>query len=681
MNKSEFSYVGNAGDFIDLIIINLNRLYFGYVKGTVKSTSVKLLKFSGESCLSILQILCKEFDGEFYFSGDDEKTLNFVNILGIDTGLTFEYKSGLHTIKRETSNPENLITRLYVFGSERNIPSDYRSGIGRLMFEVDSKNYIEDNIATYGVIERTVYFDDIYPHRDGTISWVDGSDVLKFKDSGMDFDLNSYLLPGITAKIHFQSGNLMGYEFEVSAYDNATKQFTIIAFKDKHGLELPNATLKPAVDDTYVIIDIKLPQGYIDTAETALYDKAVLYLAKHSNPKVNYVVEPDEHYFKTNDIVVDIGDQVTIVDSDLNVDEKFRIVELTRSVCYPYRYVLKFNKINYVPKSIEKIIVDNEEEKRDLHQINRDWTEKTLLLNKIIRIEDGHLTLTANTTIAGDFQVNGNAVIDGTLSVNKLDFTPITDDNVIATINASEEGINIEGNRIKLTGDTTVEGDFRVTGDMVVDGTVLVGYTEAKCTDPDADQTSTHQAASIAGQGNLATRNTVNATYIDNNSITAVKINVTNLQAVSANMGTLTIDATLTMALNGVIDMSSLGQILLAENGYLQYNKLNLHNDTGYRGVYECHRMMLYKDEAVKLYIYILANSSYIQNNHNALYITSNHIDFSANEGDVDIIAYGTINATAGLKVDSVAGIDLGPVDPNTLSSITFKKGILTAAS
>ncbi len=43
--------------------------------------------------------------------------------------------------------------------------------------------------------------------------------------------------------------------------------------------------------------------------------------------------------------------------------------------------------------------------------------------------------------------------------------------------------------------------------------------------------------------------------------------------------------------------------------------------------------------------------------------------------------AGGAINAVGGYVDNGTSGIDLGPVDPNTLSSVTFSGGILTAAS
>lgn len=404
-DNSDFDLVGNLETFIDLIVTNMNRTHSGWAKGTCDQTNAdyKLLNFSKANCMQALQKLCTEFEGEFYFTG---KNICFTDKAGSDSGLTFMYKQGLRNIQRNTLSEKNIITRLYAFGSEKNLASDYRSHSRRLKFVlVGGESYLEKYITAttwasatayilkdyvepttpndyiyecttagtsggseptwgtteggtttdgtviwtcridptikYGIIEHTEIFNDIYPHREGTISSVDGADITKFTDSGMDFNLNDYLLSGVTAKLHFNSGNLGGYEFEVSAYNNATKEFTIIAYKDEQGYELPNATLKPAVGDKYVLLDIELPQSYIDTAEAALQAKAQIYIDDNCEPRVTYILTPDPRYFKTHFIDLEAGDFITIQDTDLGIDIMTRIVELTRSIADEYKYTLK----------------------------------------------------------------------------------------------------------------------------------------------------------------------------------------------------------------------------------------------------------------------------------------------------------------------------------------------------
>lgn len=382
--NSDFHLMGDLETFIDLIITNMDREHTGWVKGTCDQTNTdyKLLSFSKANCMQVLQKLCNEFEGEFYFefsfdfvegarlpyiSADSAvvgykpaasaehvyrpaeasitnytKDICFTDKAGrTDLELTFLYKQGLRNIHRTTLSEKNIVTRIYAFGARKNLASDYRSHSLRLKFVAAGESYLESNVDKYGIIEHTEIFEDIYPHRIGTISWVDGEDVTKFKDNDMPFDLNDYLLPGVTAKIHFNSGNLGGYEFEISNYDHATKEFTIIAFNDKQGYEMPNDTLKPAGGDKYVLIDIFLPQSYIDTAETALQAKAQAYLDDNDEPRVTYMIGPDPRYFETHFISLKAGDFITIEDTTLGIDVLTRIVELTKSIANQYKYTLK----------------------------------------------------------------------------------------------------------------------------------------------------------------------------------------------------------------------------------------------------------------------------------------------------------------------------------------------------
>jgi hypothetical protein len=106
---------------------------------------------------------------------------------------------------------------------------------------------------------------------------------------------------------------------------------------------MPNATLKPTIGDKYVLLDIEMPQTYIDTAETALQAKAQAYLDDNCNPRVTYLLEPDWRYFKTNLISLSLGDFITIEDTDLNINSLVRIVELTRILTNAYKYTLKLS--------------------------------------------------------------------------------------------------------------------------------------------------------------------------------------------------------------------------------------------------------------------------------------------------------------------------------------------------
>ncbi|WGU68258.1 hypothetical protein QIU19_13485 [Capnocytophaga canimorsus] len=124
-----------------------------------------------------------------------------------------------------------------VYGSTKNITNKYRANRLCLPNKSKQQSYIENSemIAKYGIWEATKHFENIAPTRTGTITGIVQGNVLKFVDSEM-FNLNEkeadgqttkYLLPNTTAKIHFNTGNLAGYQFDVQSYNHTTRTFTI----------------------------------------------------------------------------------------------------------------------------------------------------------------------------------------------------------------------------------------------------------------------------------------------------------------------------------------------------------------------------------------------------------------------------------------------------------------------
>ncbi|MCS3170166.1 hypothetical protein NXY49_18965 [Bacteroides fragilis] len=142
-----------------------------------------------------------------------------------------------------TDSQSAYATRIYAFGSTRNIPSNYRpvdesvvvNGVvqRRLMLPAGTP-YIDayPNMVTEEAIEQVIVFDDIYPRRTGTMSDIaihkytdkienaDGTiteekwDAYRFKDTGITFS-KAYVLAGEELKITFHSGKLNGMMFGV----------------------------------------------------------------------------------------------------------------------------------------------------------------------------------------------------------------------------------------------------------------------------------------------------------------------------------------------------------------------------------------------------------------------------------------------------------------------------------
>lgn len=68
------------------------------------------------------------------------------------------------------------------------------------------------------------------------------------------------------------------------------------------GVIMPNATsnYKPSVGDTFVILNISLPQAYITYAENRLYEEIIKYMANNNSEKFNFSINFSRIYLENN---------------------------------------------------------------------------------------------------------------------------------------------------------------------------------------------------------------------------------------------------------------------------------------------------------------------------------------------------------------------------------------------
>lgn len=367
----EFSLTANATEFLQLIVHNLNRVaalspspqgegwgevaplspgrgaggevwFVGDVTGGQISDSVyKTLSFSSESCAEALSRLADEFETEYHVSGN---TIHLVQTWRASP-LQLQYGSTLYDLERVSVDSADILTRLYPFGSERNIAANYRNGSKRLLIPspqgegAGGEVYIEANTGVYGVIEGSKIFEDIYPRLSsgpaGAITGI-GADIFTFTDSALDFDVNGQQIPGTPAKVRFLTGACAGYDLEIASYTNATKTFRVIANVDDKDFAIPNESIYPQVDDKYVLLDIAMPDSYVTAAEAELLAAAQTYLQENSHPKVNYRCTFSQLWHRANNPDIRVGDVVQVVDTQLGVNEPIRVVKISRSVVNDY---------------------------------------------------------------------------------------------------------------------------------------------------------------------------------------------------------------------------------------------------------------------------------------------------------------------------------------------------------
>lgn len=387
------SLTGDLRRFATVLISNANRVFPDeWVLGSCPDTDGdKTLNFGeADNCLSVLHNLCSTFEVEYEIvQKDGTNTIHFIKKVGKVFPFAFEFGRGrgLYSLERQNVDSSNVVTRLKVYGSTQNITHKYRANRLCLPNKTKGQSYIEDQTAIdkYGIFEATKYFDNIKPTFDGKVTAVYTDNVLKFRDDNM-FDLNEkeddgkstkYMLAGVAPKIHFNTGNLAGYEFNVQKYDHATRTFTIIKLKDEQGYEFPSKVAEAfqiAEGDKYKILDVTLPQRYIDEAEAKLQAESDIYYKQNSQPKVKYGLSISKEYLRNlvggseGVNIFSPGDYIPVKDEGLNVDKSVRIKSLVRNILDPYAYTLTIS--DTVSTNIVNRVISDMVEKDKIVQTN-----------------------------------------------------------------------------------------------------------------------------------------------------------------------------------------------------------------------------------------------------------------------------------------------------------------------
>ena len=239
-------------------------------------------------------------------------------------------------------------TRIYAFGSTKNIPTNYRptdeqavvNGVvqKRLMLPADTP-YIDayEGMSQEEAIEDVVVFDDVYPRRVGTLSDVhtrteeveneDGTKetitYYRYKDAGVEFK-EDYILEGEELKIQFQSGKLNGMEFGVifnpkPKDESRGDQLWEIVRNEDYGRPLPDDMMYPANGDEYILsgFDIQLVSDqYIPEAEQELKEKAQKYTEKVKKDDGTYPTTLRSSWVKEDLLsrTFEFGQRINLVD-------------------------------------------------------------------------------------------------------------------------------------------------------------------------------------------------------------------------------------------------------------------------------------------------------------------------------------------------------------------------------
>lgn len=419
------SLTGDLARFASVLVSNANRVFPGeWAVGICPDTDADRCLTFGEdtNCLSVLQQLCQEFEMEFEIATSaGVNFINFKSTIGTTFPYTFKFghSGGLYNLQRLNVDSSNIVTRLKVFGSTQNITTKYRANRLCLPGKSKGQSYIEDAtaMATYGIYEATKYFDDIKPTFSGTVTSIVAGNVLQFVDKGM-FDLCAkdgsggtlYLLSGVSAKVHFNSGNLAGYEFDIQSFNYETHTFTLCKQTDERGDQFPSASsaaFQIKAGDTYKLIDVALPDTYVDAAETTLAEQGAEYLETNSQPLVKYALSISKAYLEAlmgvpEEAVANVfqpGDYIPIQDTDIGVKKSVRVQQISRNILDAYDYELSISdtastnittRVISDIQDIQDIIVNNN--LQDSTRARANWRTSRELHNMVFDPEGDYYT-------------------------------------------------------------------------------------------------------------------------------------------------------------------------------------------------------------------------------------------------------------------------------------------------
>lgn len=294
-------------------------------------------------------------DALFSMAGEDKWncdcwiTDNVIHFGRNEFGDAVKIERGVEALSITRSESQGTYaTRIYAFGSTKNIPTNYRptdeqaviNGVvqKRLMLPADTP-YIDayEGMSQEEAIEDVVVFDDVYPRRIGTLSDVhtrteeveneDGTKetvtYYRYKDTGLEFK-EEYILEGQELQITFQSGKLNGMVFGVifnpSPKDETYgEQLWEIVRNENYGRPLPDDTIYPANGNQYILsgFDIQLvPDQYIPKAEQELKEKAQKYADKVKKDDGTYPTTLKSSWVKEDLIsrTFEFGQRINLVD-------------------------------------------------------------------------------------------------------------------------------------------------------------------------------------------------------------------------------------------------------------------------------------------------------------------------------------------------------------------------------
>lgn len=394
-NETSFKLTTSVSVHLNVVLSNLKALnykyhnkdfsvdYTTYNKEVFDTEKRFLVEYSSISIIEALNTICEALDCEWWVDGP----IIYLGYCEMNGQTTFEQGVNMLSMSQSESK-SSFITRLYAFGSDKNIPSGYFSGADAdvttdgiatdyLMLpnkDVDEEGYYSkdgyiENVnvvkSDSQAIEGVVKFEDEYPKVSCAVSaiktyesTVDNEDGTKKTatfwqvTSNDSFATNfetSWIKKGLNLMIRFESGALTGMEFEVNfKIIDKVNYFEIVA-NDTYGRTLPDSVMCPKIGDKFFLYNwdaSKITETpLIPEAQEALYVRAKNYYKKSMVDNSNFTCVLDSEKFFNNGTYNyhPLGEQVKLINplfSDTDKDGKHyrnsRIIGIEIKLDIPY---------------------------------------------------------------------------------------------------------------------------------------------------------------------------------------------------------------------------------------------------------------------------------------------------------------------------------------------------------
>lgn len=335
----DWSLTGNASDFLRCVILSIKNETGENYSFVTDAGGSKSILFSSVDLFSALNNIANTFETEWWV---DNKVIHLskCKIEGVATTLTVGDNVGVPSVSEKS---EGSYDRFYAFGSTRNIVQDYKgANVNNLVnkrLTLDPHKYPDGYYkVSDGNFSKILVYDDIYPaatnlevtdllartdyvlddttqkriqigtdsngepiydiytvwymriqykNEDGSYTDFEFNDWNYTEDTSVHGGKEGMLIPGLKVSVNFQTGALMGREFELryikhseshtSASGTAVQvpagYFEILYTKDNNYIIPDSVYLVPSNGDKVVLFNIKMPDIYISDAYSRLEER------------------------------------------------------------------------------------------------------------------------------------------------------------------------------------------------------------------------------------------------------------------------------------------------------------------------------------------------------------------------------------------------------------------------